>query len=312
MQEYKEKYANKRGKTDSMYIYVLYMCQRDQIIEHIKKQIEYVNRMTDMYKCKLFASRYYLFKDTIESMALKDDDLINMVFFIDDRVDFHDLTSENIKILKKYAHQTISCKYDDHFDLGYLEDLLFNDTPYNVYKIMNNRVDFIQMTRTKKQTMDTKESKNLDLVEFIDTTLPQGGKYLLTGISGKLKGFTDPRAYCVINKELKMQDLMNMIDQIDQEDNLMAFDTDLMMLHDPKQSQKVIYKKGLNEKIVNGQLAKLYISEKLFKKFMENAKKNAIDTNFKIIVIDTKLKSFNEGRETKIEEYGGVCGISYY
>lgn len=312
MQEYENIYGQKKGKTDSMYIYVLYMCQRDQIIEHIKKQIEYVNRITDVYKCKLFASRYYSFKETIELMALKDDDLINMIFFIDDQVNCHSLTEENMRILKKYDHQTISQRYDDHFDLEYLEDLLFNDQPYNVYRIMNNKVDFIQMTRTKKQIMESKESKNLDLTEFINTTLPQGGKYLLTGVSGKLKGFQDPRAYCVINKELKMQDLMNMVDQLDQEDNLIAFDTDLSMLHDPKQLHKVIFKNSLNEKIINGQLAKLYIEEKMYNKFMENAKKNAIDTNFKIIIIDTRLKSFNEGREKNIEQYGGVCGISYY
>lgn len=312
MQEYKDKYAQKKGKSDSMYCYVLYMCPRDQIMEHIKKQIEYVNRITDVYKCKLFSSRYYLFKEQIESMALKDDEMINMVFLIDDQVYAHDLTEQNMQILKKYAHHAISFKYDDHFDLEYLEDLLFNDTPYNVYKIMNNKVDFIQMTRTKKQTMETKESKSLDLMEFINQTLPQGGKYLLTGISGKLKGFQDPRAYCMINKELRMQDLMDMIDQIDQEDNLIAFDIDLAMMHDPKQSHKVVFKKELNEKIVNGQLAKLYIEEKMHKKFIENTKKNNIDMNFKIIVIDTRLKSFIEGREKRIEQYGGVCGIGYY
>ncbi len=312
MQEYKDKYVHKKGKSDSMYIYVLYMCHREEIIEHIKKQIEYVNRIADVYKCKLFASRYYSFRETIETMTLEDDDMINMVFFIDDCVNSHLLTGENMRILKKYNHQTISCKYDDHFDLEFLEDLLFNDQPYNVYKITNNKVDFVQMTRTKKQIMETRESKNLDLVDFINATLPSGGKYLLTGISGKLKGFQDPRSYCVINKELKMQDLMNMIDQIDQEDNLIAFDADLSMLHDPKQSHKVVFKKNLNEKIVNGQLARLYIEEKIHKKFMDNAKKNAIDLIFKIIIIDSRLKSFNEGREKIIEQYGGVCGISYY
>jgi len=312
MQGYRDLYGGKKGKTDSLYIYILYECSRDQIMEHIKKQIEYVNRITDTYKCKLFASRYLMFRDLIESMALKDEDLINMVILIDDQINTHDLTKENIQILEKYAHQSISYVYDDHFDLDYLEDLLFNDKPYNVYKVINNKVDFIQMTRTKKRTMESKESKALDLMEFIDQTLPQNGRYLLTGISGKLKGIQDPRSYCVINKELKMQDLMNMIDQIDQEDNLIAFDQDIGLLHDPKQMHKIVFKKDLNEKIINGQLAKLYIEEKMHNKFMENAKKNSIDVNFKIIIIDTRLKSFNEDREKKIEQYGGVCGVGYY
>jgi len=312
MQGYRDLYGGKKGKTDSLYIYILYECSRDQIMEHIKKQIEYVNRITDTYKCKLFASRYLMFRDLIESMALKDEDLINMVILIDDQINTHDLTKENIQILEKYAHQSISYVYDDHFDLDYLEDLLFNDKPYNVYKVINNKVDFIQMTRTKKRTMESKESKALDLMEFIDQTLPQNGRYLLTGISGKLKGIQDPRSYCVINKELKMQDLMNMIDQIDQEDNLIAFDQDIGLLHDPKQMHKIVFKKDLNEKIINGQLAKLYIEEKMHNKFMENAKKNSIDINFKIIIIDTRLKSFNEDREKKIEQYGGVCGVGYY
>lgn len=310
MEQYRDLYKNTKGRTDSMYIYCLYECPQEMLKNHVKKQLDIIDRVADSFKRKLFSSRYYLINSMLEENS--DDHIYNCVLFIGDNLSQHQLTNFNKSLLKRFDHQSISFVYDDHFDLDYLEDLIYNDKPYNIYRIDNNRIDYLHVTRTKKIKTSEKESKSLDIKEFVDLTLPPNEKYLLFGISAKLKNFTDDRAYTIINKHIKDDDFINIIKQIDQEDLLINLIKDLMMINDAKQNQKIIFKNAIPLKIKNAQLEKLYIEHKLFDKFIDNIKKNKLDVNFKIIVIDPRIKSFILGNENILEQYGGVLGVAYY
>jgi hypothetical protein len=310
MQQFNEKYKDVSGKTDSMYIYVLYGCPQEKILDHIKKQLDHITRIQDSYKRNLFSSRYYLFRDLVEKSS--ESHQYNDVMFIGDQITIHPMTQGNKILLKKYDHEQISFVYDDHYKLDYLEDLLFNDKPYHIYRINNNKIDYLQMTRTKKIILQSKESKQFNVMDFINSTLPINARYAIYGISAKIKEHQDDRAYCVIRRSIKDNELMDLINTIDQEDHLIALDKDLLMIHDARQSHKIIFKDHILKKIKTGQLEKLYIDKNLHIKFLENTKKHSIDINFKIIIIDTGLKSFVENREKIIDQYGGVIGVAYY
>jgi len=310
MELFREKYETAKGRNDSMYIYVLYECPQEKIKDHVSKQLDIIDRITDAFKKKLFSSRYFLIKNMLEQNS--DDFIYNCILFIDDNLNKHLLTKSNMELLKRFDHQSITFVYDDHFKLDFIEDLLFNNNPYNIYRINNNKIDYIHMTRTKKVVISSKESKPLDIKEFVNETIPSNKKYLLYGISSKLKDHTDDRAYSIINGYIKDDELVKLIDKIDQEDILISFERDLNMLNDPKQSHKIILKNNLTEKIKNSQLEKLYIDSKMHTKFMENMKKNKLDLTFKIIIINASIKSFVENRENLLNQYGGVIGISYY
>jgi hypothetical protein len=310
MEFFREKYATTKGKSNSMYIYVLYKCPQEKLKDHITKQLEIIDRVNDSFKRKLFSSRYYSIKDMLEENP--EDHIYNCVLFIDDELNQHKLTEYNMNLLERYNHQNITYVYDDHYKLDFVEDLLFNNDPYHVYRINNNKIDYIQMTKTKKNAVSSKEEKSLDIKSFVDSTLPPNKKYLLYGISSKLKNYSDERAYTIINKHIKDDELLEMVDKINQENILISFGNDMNMLNDPKQSHKIIFKKDLALKIKNSQLEKLYIETKMHDKFLENMKKNQLDITFKIIIIDSSLKSFEENKEKLIEQYGGVVGIAYY
>jgi hypothetical protein len=309
----KDKYLSLTGKSDSMYVYVLYECSKSEIISHIQNQLKIIDRIGDSYKRKLFSSRYYMLRDSISNNAEEDDDnhIFNKLIFISDTLETYDLEKSWIRLLKEYSHSNISYKYSDRFDIDFLEDLLENSNPYHVIKLNNNLIEYYQITKTKKRLVESYESKTLDIAEFIKNKNITK-KYIIYGISSKLKGFVDPNCYIVINKSLKDEEVIQMIDQIDQEDILDQFDKDLEMMTDSKQIHKIIFKKNIKEKIETGQLEKIYISDKIFDKFMENLKKLNIEINFKLIKIDTMIKSFTEGREKKINQYDGVVGTSYY
>lgn len=312
MDYFKNKYKDSKGKTDSMYIYILYECSQEKIKEHIKKQIDILDRINDLHKKRLFTSRYYLLRDMIENND-DSDHIYNNVIFISDEIESYQLTQEQKNTLNKFDHHSISFVYDDHFKLEYLEDLLFNIEPYHIYRVNNNKIDYIQTTRTKKILVESKESKPLDIKGFINSTLPTNKKYIIHGISSKLKELKDDRAYTIINnKILRDEELLDMIDKIDQENILITLNSDLMMMHDSKQMHKVLFKKDIPIKIKNSQLQKLYIDCKLIDKFLTNMKKSGLDVNFKIVTIDSTIKSFVEGNEKTLDKYEGVVGIAYY
>jgi hypothetical protein len=310
MDIFREKYENIKGKTNSMYMYILYECSQDSIKEHVKKQLEIVDRVGDSFKRKTFSARYFSLRNFIDQN--KEDHIYNCILFIDDNVNEYKLTNENKKILKKYNHQSISYVYDDHFDLDYLEDLIFNDEPYHMFHVNNNKIDYLYLTKTKKIIINTKESKPLDIMDFINLHLPINSKYIIYGVSSKLKDIIDPRAYSVLNKHVKDDELISMITRIDQEDVLIELTKDLSMISESKSMHKIVFKNELTSKIKNSQLQKLYIDNKFVDKFLENIKKNNIDVNFKIIIIDTLIKSFIDGQERLLEQYGGVVGVTYY
>ena len=310
MDIFKEKYKDSKGRSDSMYIYVLYECSLAKIKEHIKKNTEIIERVSDTHKRNLFLSRYYLIRDMVEQNT--DDHVYNCIMFVGDDLNTHQLSRANKDLLRRFDHQNITFVYDNHFKLDFVEDLLFNNDPYHIYRINNNRIDYIQLTKTKKIVVNSKESKSLNIQEFVDQTIPSNTRYIMYGVSSKIKEMIDPKAYAVINKYIKDEELIELTDRIDQEDVLTCFNDDLSMMHDPKQLHKVIFKIDVPGKIKNSQFDKLYIDTKLYDKFIDNMKKNQLDMNFKIIRIDTSINSFVDGREKTIDMYAGVVGIAYY
>lgn len=309
MNIYREKYKDIQGKTNSMYLYILYECTQEKILEHIKRQIEIINRINDHFKRHLYLSRYYIFREFIETNSYEH--IYNSVLFINDDINEHLLSNENKDLLKRFNHSDISFSNDNHFDLNYLEDLIFNDHAYHLFRIINNKIDYLHLTKTKKVIVQSKETKSLNIMEFINSFLPANTKYIIYGVSSKLKTIDDDRAYTIINKLIKDSELIDIIERIDQEDILSELYSDLEMLNNSK-CNRLIFKKDLITKIRDSAIQKIYIDSKLIDKFNENMMKLGLNINFRIIKIDQSTKSFIENREKILDQYDGVLGITYY
>lgn len=309
MEQFKQ-YEFVKGKSDSLYIYILFRCPQVEILDHIKRRLDILERISDSYKRKLFSSRYYLFREYIENNNLENN-IYNCVLFIDDSLNCHQLLEENIDILKKYDHQTITYKYDNFYDLDFIADLLFCDNPYYVYRINNNKIDYLKMTKTKKIVEKSEESKQLEIKQFIDDTLPPNKRYILHGVSAKIKNFSDERAYNILSKHIRDEEIIDILSKVDQEDLLTMLENDLITIQS-KPTHKIVFKNNILDKIKNGQLEKLYINKKIFSRFEQNMKKLGLDINFKVIQIDTDIKSFTDNREQMLCQYSGVIGVTYY
>lgn len=309
MNEY-EVYRNKKGKTDSMYIYVLYNCPWNNIKEHTKKQLDIIDRVNDSYKRRMFSSRYYTLNNYVDTFT--ESHIFNNVILIDDDIHIHKLKKESMNLLQKYTHPNITFTYSDTYDLAYIDDLLFNDTPYHAFRVNNNKIEYIILTKTKKCIISSRETKPLDILDFVNVNLPPKSRYILYGISSKLKDHKDPRIYAVVPKMIKDEELINLIDTMNQEDVLDSLYSDLEMIEDIKTMHRVIFKKEIFPNIRLAKLSKLYIDSKIIGKFIENLTKNNLEKNFELYPIDSGIKSFTENKEMILSKYEGVVGITYY
>src|SRR5436305_10108760 len=111
MDSFKQQYKDAKGKTNSMYIYILYECSNEKLKDHVEKQLETIERVSDSFKRKLFSSRYFLIKNMIEQY--KELHVYNSILFVNDDLDEHPLTDFNKKLLNHFDHQAITFIYDD-------------------------------------------------------------------------------------------------------------------------------------------------------------------------------------------------------
>jgi hypothetical protein len=304
--EIKERHGSITGKKDSMYMYILFKCTKNQIIEHISKQLKILERIADLYKKNLFCSKYHMLRDNID--LIETDEPINQLILIENNVTTYQLKKEWIALLSTYHHQPITYQYDDHFDMKYLEDLFECNTPYQIFRVDGDYVEHQHLTLSKKRIVVKESLKNQTIGDFVKKQIMHQ-RYFMYGQSSKLKGFADPLAYQIIPNMLKDEEMISILQRIEQEDILDSLEEDLKLLD---RTERVVFKKEIQKAITNGMLEKLYIDKKILDRFMENMKRSNQTISFKLIPIDTTIKSLTKDREQRILLYDGVAGILYY
>jgi hypothetical protein len=311
----KTEYEDKVGKTDSMYVVVIYKCNVDELLEFTKNKMQNAMKIKDSHRRGRAKTAYYNIRQFAEEYP--EDHIFNNLIMMDVENDAYDVFSLNqstITLLNSYDCDNIWYRCTDHYDLNELYDYLESDKYYHMFRVKNNKVRYIKLGKTKKIVADTHESKSLDLIEYINNKIPQDARFLAYGVSSKLSQLSkdDPKAYDVLNYDVSDSSAIDFIQKMDQSDILDVFETDLQLMNDMKTLHRVIFKKDFkSDKIAI--LQKIYIDKRILDKFLENCKNKEIEISFEIVVIDHRIKDFNEGRELRIlEEFGGVVGVTYY
>lgn len=336
----KTKYCDKVGKTDSMYMVVLYNCSVEELLEFTYEKNQNSTNIKDSYRRGRAKSAYYRLKEFAEAIKKDNSDNnennvdedkkvnksklnLNLLVMMDvesDIFETYSLNQQNISLLRLYECKNIWLRCSDHYDLKSLYDYLESDKYHNLFRVKNNNVKYIRLGLTKKCVMDDYESSSLNLAEYIESKIKiSDTKYLAYGVSSKLAALNSnnskeirKRAYDVINYDISDSDAINYIEKMDQSDILDSFERDLDLMQNIKTMDKIIFKKDFTLQNI-AKLEKIYIDEKILDKFKNMCKAKSIDISFNMIVIDSSIKDFIEGRELRLmTEFGGVIGVTYY
>ena len=216
---------------------------------------------------------------------------------------------KEIETLKLFDHQKISYVYSNNYDIGWLNDLLYNRDYYNIFQIKNNDINYFILNDTKKKTIYKNTIKNQDLKKIIYDNILKNeenkiGKYLIYGISSFLKNYQDNNCINIINKDLSDEEIINYFKIDSYKKNNNELKELLGKISQPKYIDKIVYGKDIYEQLEISMIDMLYILEN----HNELEKIKNYNTNLKLV------KSFEKGDiidNFKIS-YNGLIGIKYY
>ena len=97
-------YKDISNTSNSLYVYVLFNCQKSKILEHIDHKKKIVDQISNSYKRRLYLNRYFGFKNHIIANfnSVADDEIINQIFMIGETISQYEITLDWHKILSKY------------------------------------------------------------------------------------------------------------------------------------------------------------------------------------------------------------------
>lgn len=296
-----DNYKNIKDKFNSLYIFVAYNTNNEELLEKTKKISKNVDIITDIKKKNYLKNRISEFETYITQT---ENNQINKIYFVGNEINFELLDKEAINNLKFFDHQKISFVYSNTFDIDWLNNLLYNKDYYNVFHIQNNYVKYFILDETKKKIIYS-SSKNTDIKKTIydnilkiENKIP---KYLIYGI---LKGYQDNLCINIINKELTDDEIINYFKIDMYKKNNDEVKELLGKLTVPKFIDKIVFGTDILEQLELSMIEKLYI--------LDNH--NDLE-KIKMYNIEIKLvRSFEKGDiiDNFKNNYKGILGIKYY
>lgn len=302
-----KKYKDCKGKFYSLFVFVVHDMLASELIEKIKHQLELLKSIKDNFKKGFLSNRLYQFRLYLEDIKDKESTIINSVFMVHDEIDNIVLPKEWKDLLLKYNVDKYIFKYNDHYDLDYLENLLTNDEYCHIIHANNNQINYYHLNKTKKKLVCSEEKKSPDIAQFMNTNNIQD-KCIIHGVSVALKILKLDNKHIVINKFLKDEELINIWEQEKFKDIQHECEDILNNLTNPKFTNKLVFGKDINKKISERMIEKLFCTSDMYTKVKTLIPKDM--QTFKLL----EVKSFKQGDigDTLKKNYNGGFGLMYY
>ena len=312
-----DEFKNISGKTSSLYMVVLFECGVEELLKHTFNKVRSTGKIKDAHLRARARKANFNLKEF--GGSFEENERLSYLLMMDverDNLEIFKLSDNAVELLTAYECPDIWIRCDNHYDLTILKDYLESDDYYNLFRVKNNKVSHIKLGMTKKVVANSEESKTLNLPEYIESRLDSNSKYLAYGVSSKLASLNNTdirgRAYDVLSHDISDSNAIDFIIRMQQSDLLDRMDDDYEFIQNPKTMHRVIFKKDFKpDKIAI--LQRIYIDKRILEKFKENCEKGGVDISFEIITIDSSIKDFQEGRESRLfTELDGVMGFTYY
>lgn len=317
MEQFVSEHSSIVGKTETIYCFVSHQMSVENFKEYCRDKSQNALKIKDSHRRGRARSAYYAVQSFLDDY--QDDDILDVLLALDvdsDSLEAYRLSEDHIRLLKSYDCGDLNVWCGDHYPIDQISDYLESDEHFNLFRVKNNSVTHIKLGRTKKVRSDAHESRSLVLADYVAGRLAPNQKYIAYGTSSKLAPLMSSeiasRAYSIMNHDVSDADAIDMIGKMDQSDILDDLDSTLELIHNMKTMDRVIFKKDFTLENI-AKLEKVYLDQRIEARFRENCDKKGLDVSFEIMIINSNIKDFQEGRELKLmNDYGGVVGLTYY
>jgi hypothetical protein len=300
-------FTTSKDKFESLYIFVIYDMSKEDIEEKFVKIYKLLDTLSDSKKRGYLKTRIYSFQKFLSD---KKENLISGIYFVNEEVNEFKMEKYYLETLKMFNIQNFIFQYGKTFDIEWLKNLVLDRDYVNVMKIKNNDISITKVTSSKQLQVFSETVKSMNLVEIITNNLEKEKKFFIHGSSNAIKTFDKTKLpiqvnkLCIeiLNKELNLEQQIELIETSKYKENIIELDNWLTKLLDPKEGHKIVFGKDILENAENGLIETIYCIEP------KNIYKNIDSVKIKLV------KSIKNGDSISQFEknYGGVLGIKYY
>ncbi len=295
------KYTSDKDKFESLYVFVIYDQSKEIVDERLNKISKIIDSIPDAKKKNFLKSRITNFKKYFDSYK---NDIVNGIFLVSDDVKYINLEKYYIDTLKEFKIN-FSYQYGKTYDIDWLKKFLLDRDYTLVLKIKNNDVSISKVTSTKQLGVYSDTIKSLVINDIISSKIDKDTKFLIHGSSASLKNFEINNKNCIgcYNKELTLEQQIDMIEEAKYKHNIKELEVWLEKLLDPKDGHKLVFGNDIEENAENELIQTIYCTPEKSSRFIKF-------TNCEIKLV----KSFKSGDfvNTFEKNYDGVLGIKYY
>lgn len=300
------KYIGVKDKFESLYIFVIYRMNLENVIEKISKMINTIDNMNDVKKKNYLKNKLHNFREYLK-INYKIDSVIEEIFFINNDIYTEVLTPYHKETLNMFLITNMLYEYGNEYPIEWLKKLLLDREYINIIKIKNNNISHSKLNSSKKMLVYTNTVKSMDLNKIILERIPKGEQYLIHGSSVNLKNFVDKNAISVYTNELTDEEILKIASNLKMMKLHKELEDILSKLLEPTFGSKIVFGKDIQNCVKNSLLKTLYCTEEIFKK-TSNIPEHLKNFEIKIISEIEKGDIYNELKN----DFAGAVGIKYY
>lgn len=298
-------YRQINEKTDTLFTILVYDLSVSELLNNIEHRLQFCKEIKNTKKKAIICSRLFNFKEYLSQ--IDPNQKIDSIYLIEESTNEIKLTANMKQLLHEYKIDNFIFKYDYLFQIDYLL-ALFTDLNFKqVIYIKNNEYTHFLINTTKKKIIFHKESKNFDIVEYINSNIKE--KCLIHGLSATLKYLKiDP--HWVFTYKLADEQIFKLFKDDEMAQICCELDKYLSWIHNSQMMHRLVFGKDIEKKIAQKSLQLLYCSPKIYEKVTKRLPKEYYSSNFKIYKIETISKGDSGDRLES--DFAGALGVTYY
>ena len=298
-------YRQINEKTDTLFTILVYDLSVSELLNNIEHRLQFCKEIKNTKKKAIICSRLFNFKEYLSQ--IDPNQKIDSIYLIEESTNEIKLTANMKQLLHEYKIDNFIFKYDYSFQIDYLL-ALFTDLNFKqVIYIKNNEYTHFLVNTTKKKIIFHKESKNFDIVEYVNSNIKE--KCLIHGLSSTLKYLKiDP--HWVFTCKLTDEQIFKLFKDDEMAKIHSELDKYLSWIQNSQMMHRLVFGKDIEKKIAQKSLQLLYCSPVIYEKVIKRLPKEHYSSNFKIYKIETISKG--DPGDRLESSFSGVLGVTYY
>ena len=299
------KYKSVTDRHQSLYIFVINGVTIENLIERVTKMVTMADTITNPVRKSYIKTRLNKFLENLTVV----EPLTNVegIYFVGSSTNFIELNRYWKDTLNMFQCSDMLVRYDDVYQLEWLNNLLLDRNYVHVLHFRNNNVRHYYLGLTKRKLHQDKTEKKMDVMEFIQENVG-GNICMIHGVSSFLKGLTDTDNMKIFNGDKRDEELIEEYEKILNRKNCKILKIWMDKLTHPTEGRRLVFGQEIGKGIQDCLLKAVFCSPERKIKLMDNF---SLDNKMPELIVIKQLDDDEYVRRFMVDFKGGL-GITYF